>query len=101
MLGAAVTQQVLADVDAADIDERLRAALKFARKMTLEPDALAASDVASLRAAGVSTAAAREVAWVTAAFNVLARLADTLGWDVPDDAGFAAGAKILLQRGYR
>ncbi|MCU1277718.1 MAG: hypothetical protein JWM53_1264 [bacterium] len=101
MLGKPLTQAVLADVDTAPIDERLRAALKFARKMTLEPDALAADDVAALRAAGVSTAAAREVAWVTAAFNVMPRLADTLGWEVPDDTSFAIGAKILLKRGYR
>jgi alkylhydroperoxidase family enzyme len=92
---------VLRDVDAAPIDARLRAALKFARKMTLEPDALAPADVAALRAAGISTAAAREAAWVTAAFNVMPRLADTLGWHVPDDASFAMGAKMLLKRGYR
>jgi alkylhydroperoxidase family enzyme len=92
---------VLADVDAAPIDERLRAALRLARKMTLEPDALGADDVAALRAAGVSMAAARQVAWVTAAFNVMPRLADTLGWDIPDDAGFDSGAKMLLKRGYR
>jgi alkylhydroperoxidase family enzyme len=101
VLGKALTQQVLADVDTAPIDERLRAALKFARKMTLEPDALGPADIATLRAAGISTAAARDAAWVTAAFNVMPRLADTLGWDIPDDAGFDMGAKMLLKRGYR
>jgi alkylhydroperoxidase family enzyme len=92
---------VLTDVEAAPIDERLRAALRFARKMTLEPDALGPADVAALRAAGITTEAARQVAWVTAAFNVMPRLADTLGWEIPDDAGFASGAKMLLKRGYK
>lgn len=28
------------------------------------------------------------------------RLADTLGWEVPSEAAFEAGARILLKRGY-
>jgi alkylhydroperoxidase family enzyme len=92
---------VLEDVETAPIDERLRAMLRFLRKMTLDPAALTAADAAALREAGVTAQAAREGAWVATAFNVLPRLADTLGWHVMDDAGFDAGAKMLLKRGYQ
>lgn len=91
---------MLDDVEQAPIDERLRAALIFLRAMTLTPEQLGPAHVAALRAAGVSMAAARQAAWVAAAFNVMARLADTLGWEIPDDAGFAAGARMLRSRGY-
>jgi alkylhydroperoxidase family enzyme len=100
VLGREVTQQVLEDFERAPIAEKLRATLRFLKKMTLEPEALGAEDVVALRAAGVSTAAARDAAWVAAGFNVMTRLADTLGWEVPDERGFAIGAKMLLTRGY-
>jgi alkylhydroperoxidase family enzyme len=91
---------VLDDFERAPVAERLRAALGFVKKLTLEPEALGAADVAALRAAGVTTTAAREAAWVAAAFNVMPRLADALGWEIPDERGFAAGARVLLKRGY-
>lgn len=33
-------------------------------------------------------------------FNTITRIADSLGWDIPEDAGFEASATMLLSRGY-
>jgi hypothetical protein len=38
---------------------------------------------------------------VCAAFDITARLADAFGFEVLSPEGFEAGAKYLLQRGYK
>jgi hypothetical protein len=37
---------------------------------------------------------------VAALFNMIVRLADSLGWDVPTFDEFAPGAEAMLSRGY-
>ncbi len=37
---------------------------------------------------------------VCALFNIYDRLADALGWYLPDAAGYAASAQNLMKRGY-
>lgn len=101
MLGKPVIKQVHADLDTAPIDQRLRAMLRFLRKQALTPDALDDADVAALRSAGIDAAAARDALWVGFVFHVMPRLADTFGWAIPDENGFARGAKMLLSRGYK
>lgn len=74
--------------------------LHFLRTMTLTPEALGPDDVRALRAAGVSDAAREDAVHVAMMFNVINRVADGLGFDVPDDAAFAATAKTLMRFGY-
>ena len=71
--------------------------------MTLEPDALDRDDAAAVRAAGVSDAALREAIHVAYLFNIYDRLADAMGWHVPDPSlgAYEVTAKRLLARGYR
>jgi alkylhydroperoxidase family enzyme len=94
---------VLDDFESAPINDRLRATLRFLRKMTLEPDALAPDDARAVLAAGVDKAALGEAIHVAYLFNVYDRLADTMGWHVPDIAGgyYQVAAKRLLKQGYR
>ena len=61
----------------------LHAALAFIEKLTLRPDELTAADAEAAYAAGVSRQALRDAATVCALFNMITRLADSLGWDVP------------------
>lgn len=75
--------------------------LPFLEKLTLEPGAVTAADVEPLRAAGLSDDAIVDAIHVTALFNIYDRLADTLDFDIPGPESFAAGAKMLLRRGYR
>jgi hypothetical protein len=53
-----------------------------------------------VRAAGVSDEALVDAIHVAALFNMIDRLADSLGWDVPSFAEFSARAEAMLASGY-
>jgi alkylhydroperoxidase family enzyme len=84
----------------APIAPPLRAMLGYLEKVTLTPEALTADDARLLKVAGVTKAAAKEALWVAYCFNQIARVADALGWEIPEAAGFTASAKSLLSFGY-
>ena len=84
----------------APIDERLRAALGFVEKLTLRPHELGPADADAARAAGVSDEALVDAIHVAALFNMIVRLADSLGWDVPPFEEFSARADAMLASGY-
>lgn len=84
----------------APVDERLRAALGFVEKLTLRPDELAPSDADAVLATGVSRDALVDAIHVAALFNMIVRLADSLGWDVPPPEAFRARAAAMLAGGY-
>ncbi len=91
---------VLQDWRTAPIDARLRAALGFLEKLTLQPDSVRPADVAPLRAAGISDEGIEDAIQVCTLFNVYDRLADAMGWYLPDQAGYAASGRNLMKRGY-
>jgi hypothetical protein len=68
--------------------------------LTLRPDELTAADVEAAYAAGVSPQALRDAATVCALFNMITRLADSLGWDVPSWDRLTARAPAMLEGGY-
>lgn len=90
----------LADWRTAPLDARVKAMLGFLEKMTLAPESLSAADVTPMRAAGLSDAAIEDAVHVCALFNVYDRLADAFEFHIPDEAGFAMSATMLLKRGY-
>ena len=51
-------------------------------------------------ATGVSREALVDAIHVAALFNMIVRLADSLGWDVPPAESFAARAEQMLANGY-
>lgn len=71
--------------------------------MTLEHESLNADDVRAALRAGVSKRAIGEAMEVAFLFNVYDRMADAMGWHVPDVAAgyYEVGAKHLLKHGYR
>jgi uncharacterized peroxidase-related enzyme len=91
---------VVADWRSAPLDARLRAMLGFLEKLTLHPDAVRPADVAPLRGAGISDEAIEDAIQVCTLFNVYDRLADALGWYLPDQGGYAASGRNLMKRGY-
>jgi len=91
---------VLADWRTAPIDAKLRAQLGFLEKLTLQPDDVRPRDIEPLRAAGLSDAAIEDAIHVCTLFNIYDRLADSLGWYLPDPQGYAASAQNLMKRGY-
>jgi uncharacterized peroxidase-related enzyme len=99
--GPEATQAVLEDFETAPIRETLRAALRFLRKLTLTPDEVGATDVNTLRHLGLSDVAMGDVIAIAAAFNVIDRVANALGFAVPSPETFAVDARFLLRLGYR
>ena len=95
-----MAQAALDDWRAAPIDYRLRATLGFLEKLTLEPDALGPEDADAVREVGVSDDALLDAIAVAALFNVIDRVADALGFDVPPPEAFAARAGRMLATGY-
>ena len=78
----------------------MRAALGFIEKQTLSPDELTPADADEACAAGVSRQALRDAARVAALFNMIVRLADSLGWDVPPWEALLARAQAMYEGGY-
>jgi alkylhydroperoxidase family enzyme len=79
----------------------LRAALGFIEKQTLRPEELSVEDAEEAYAAGVSKQALLDAARVAALFNMIARLADAFGWDVPEWGALMGRAGAMLDGGYR
>ncbi|HEV8630142.1 MAG TPA: peroxidase [Thermoanaerobaculia bacterium] len=76
------------DYRRADLPVADCAMLDFAIRLTRQPAAMRADDLAPLRAAGLDDAAIHEVVQVVALFNYYNRLADGLGIDPePEWAG--------------
>lgn len=84
----------------APIDQKLRATLNLIEKLTLTPAEIKPEDMAALRAEGISDAAIEDAIHVTVAFNIIDRIADALGFEIPTSEGFANMADVLLKRGY-
>ena len=99
-MGDETSQAVLSDWRTAPISAKLRAALRLIEKLTLTPDQIDASDMDALQAEGLSDVAIEEAIHVTALFNIIDRIADALGFNIPSEEGFAGMAEVLLKRGY-
>jgi alkylhydroperoxidase family enzyme len=82
------------------VDERLRATLGYIEKLTLRPGELTREDADAVLATGVSQEALVDAIHVAALFNMIVRLADSLGWDVPAFEEFSARADTMLAGGY-
>jgi alkylhydroperoxidase family enzyme len=95
-----VWRAVEADWRTAPIGEGLRATLGFLETMTLRPEELTPADARRVREAGVSDEALVDAIHVAALFNMIDRLADSLGWDVPPFESFFARADAMLAGGY-
>ena len=95
-----VNQAVLKDWRTASIGKKLRTALKLIEKLTLRPDEVESNDMDALRAEGISDAAIEDAIHITALFNIIDRIADSLGFEIPSKSGFANMAEVLLKRGY-
>lgn len=96
----AVVEAVLADYRTAPIPETLRAMLAFLEKLTLRPEEIGPDDVAPLRAAGLSDEEIEDAVHVCALFNLINRVADSLGFELADARGYEISARMLLTKGY-
>lgn len=72
-------QQLALNYHAADIDDRDRAMLDYAAKLTTEPWKMVEEDVIALREVGFSDSAILDINQVTAYYAFANRLVDGLG----------------------
>ena len=91
---------VLEDYRTAPIDEKLRAMLALLETFTLNPDQLSGARVREALAAGVTREAIRDAFYVAFLFNTYDRLADALGWELPDASYYPKAGRFLLKKGY-
>ena len=75
--------------------------LKLLDRFTLEPEQLTSDDVRAVLATGVTREAVRDAFYVAFLFNTYDRLADTLGWELPDARYYPKAGQFLLKKGYR
>jgi len=75
--------------------------LELLERFTLEPDQLTSVDVRAVLATGVTREAIRDALYVAFLFNTCDRLADTLGWELPDARYYPKAGQFLLKKGYR
>jgi alkylhydroperoxidase family enzyme len=90
----------LADVETAPIDEPLRATLRVLGKLTQEHN-VDPDDIRALLAEGVTADQIEDALAVCLAFNITDRLADAFGFSLASPEAMNAGARYLLERGYR
>ena len=93
-------QPVLDDYRTAPIDERLRAMLGLLEIFTLRHEQLEPGDVRAVLDTGVTREAIRDAFYVAFLFNVYDRLADTLGWELPEQRYYKKAGQFLLKKGY-
>ena len=91
---------VLDDYRTAPIDEKLRAMLGLLETFTLRPEEMSPSLVRRVLDVGVSRDAVRDAFYVAFLFNTYDRLADTLGWELPDERYYGKAGRFLLKKGY-
>lgn len=96
-----VVRAILEDYRTAPISEKLRAMLGFLEKLTLRPAEVGPEDVVPLRTAGLTDEEIEDAIHVCANFNVINRIADSLGFDQPDRRVYDKSARMLLRSGYK
>ncbi len=74
--------------------------LGFLEKLTLHPGDMKPEDVIPLRAVGLSDVAIEDAIYVCVYFNIIDRMADSLGFAVPPAEIFAAGANSSATYSY-
>ncbi len=75
--------------------------LGFLEKVTLSPEKINQNDVQNLLKNGISKQAVADAVYVCVGFNIINRLADALGANVPAPQMFSRSARFLLRFGYQ
>ena len=70
-------------------------------KFTLHHEDLTAADIRPVLDLGVTKDAIRDAFYVAYLFNTYDRLADTLGWELPQASYYPKAGKRLLEKGYK
>ena len=67
---------------------------------TQHPEELSVAGVRAVLATGVTREGIRDAFYVAFLFNTYDRLADTLGWELPNPRYYTKASERLLKKGY-
>lgn len=96
---ASLIEQLLADVETAPVDARLRPLLQYARKLTLEPSRMTQRDAEAVFAAGWGEQELHDAVLTVCLFNFMNRLLE--GHGVKGQAAlYATRGRALKDEGY-
>jgi alkylhydroperoxidase family enzyme len=93
-------EHVLSNYRTAPISEHLRAVLSLLERSTLHAEELGPDDVRPVLALGVTREQIRDALYVAFLFNTYDRLADSFGWELPDERYYPKAGRFLLRKGY-
>jgi len=97
---ASLIDQLLADIDTARIDDKLKPVLKYCRKLTLAPSKVVAGDIDDILAAGWDEEAVHSAIAVTCRFNYMNRLVMGLGFSPQSPEMLAKLTEQRIREGY-
>jgi uncharacterized peroxidase-related enzyme len=98
-LPVGVAPAAVADLESADVDERMRTVLRYVGKLTRTPGELTRADADTVLAAGWDERALHDAVLVCALFNFMNRMVNGLGIR-GDENYFALSGKRLADIGY-
>jgi uncharacterized peroxidase-related enzyme len=87
------------DIGAAPIDDKMRPVLRYAQKLTRQPNAMSQADADAIFAAGWDETALYHTVAVTALFNFMNRLVEGMGIEL-DEAYVKPASERLARQGY-
>jgi uncharacterized peroxidase-related enzyme len=96
-----LVKTTLTDWRSAPLDSQTKAILGFLEKLTLEPSQVTPQDLTATRATGLSDTAIEEAIHICAQFNIINRLADSLGFQVLSPHDFIRSGQMVLRFGYK
>ena len=97
MLGKELVEAVFDDWKTAPVSEEVRCALGIIEVLTLRPDEL---DLSDARALELDDQAIENVVAICSLFNMIVRVADSLGFEVPPPEVMERGVPMMLKHGY-
>lgn len=98
-VSAELIDQVLADIDSANVNAALKPVLHYAGKLTLTPAEITQGDADRVLDAGWSERAFYDLVEVTALFNFMNRFVEGLGLNAMQD-DFRMEGRLLHDKGY-
>ena len=99
-IDAHVFAEIIEDIDAARIDEKMKPVLRLVEKLTLTPSRVVQADADAVFAAGWDEDAYVDAVSVCALHNFMNRMVDGTGVELDDDGLRQAGVRIAAS-GYR
>lgn len=96
---AGLVENLIDDLDAAPVAEKMKPVLRYARKLTRQPDGVTQADADAIFAAGWEEAALYYTVAVTALFNFMNRLVEGMGIEL-DPSYVKPASERLAKRGY-